>query len=274
MNKKIIVVLLGSGLLLTACGNEKTVRDADKPKPDAANLIVTITEASTPAQVLATLDKEVVLTFFSGIDKKSNNATVASFNLETCNETGVQFKDYPSLSIAPLGIDAKAFKVLSDYTYVNYQSSGTDFYIKDSKVKGSKFVKNNALSGSTLPNFEGLESIYGKKAPTECNIITSLASKLESKISKYDDTVNFEDKATISKNVVEAKDIVKGFVANFDKAKNTGTVLEGAKVMFWVSNEAKASNKLGGIIIYDKDGKTIGSFISFAPLPTQLEKAI
>ena len=110
--------------------------------------------------------------------------------------------------------------------------------------------------------------------PTECNIITSLASKLESKISKYDDTVNFEDKATISKNVVEAKDIVKGFVANFDKAKNAGTVLEGAKVMFWVSNEAKASNKLGGIIIYDKDGKTIGTFISFAPLPAQLEKAI
>lgn len=274
MNKKLIVLLIGSGMLLTACGNEKTTRVADKPKEDAANLIVTITEASTPADLIATLDKEATLTYFSGIDKKSNNATVASFNTETCDEIGVQFKDYPSLSIAPLGIDAKAFKSLSAYTSVNYQSSGSDFYVKNSKIKGSKFTKDNALSGGILPNFEGLESIYGKKAPTECNIVTSLASKLESKISKFDDTLNFEDKVNISKNLVEAKDIVKGYVANFDGSKNSGTILEGAKVMFWVSNDEKASNKLGGIIIYDKNGKTIGSFISLAPLPAELEKAI
>ena len=274
MNKKIITVLLGAGLLLTACGNEKVPVVEKKPVAADPSLIVTINEDSTPAQALATIGKEVTVTYFSGFDKKTNYATLANFNSVTCDETGVQFKDYPSYSIAPLGIEAKAYAFLAKYISLNYQKSGTDYYVRDTMSKGAEFVKNNTFTGKMLPYFPDLESIYGVKAPGLCNIVNGLSSKLESNMANFDKTVNFEDKDTIQKNLADPKGLSVGYVINFDKLKNTGTKLEGAKAMFWLNKDNQKGSKLGGIIIYNQEGLTIASLMFLSPVPQKLDSAI
>ena len=274
MNKKIITVLLGAGLLLTACGNEKVPVVEKKPVAADPSLIVTINEDSTPAEALATIGKEVTVTYFSGFGKKTNYATLANFNSVSCDETGVQFKNYPAYEMAPLGIDTKAYEFLAKYVSLNYQKSGTDYYVRDTMSKGAEFVKNNTFTGKMLPYFSDLESIYGVRAPSLCNILNGLPSKLENKMTPFDDTVNFEDKATISKLLSDPKSLAKGYVVSFDKLKNTGTKLEGAKSMFWLNKDTKSSNVLGGVVIYDKDGKTIASFMSISTLPKKLDSAI
>ena len=221
MNKKLIISFIAVGLLLTACGNSKstTVKIKTTPTPAAG---VIITDSSTSSDILGTLPAHSVISYFTGLDKTTNNALVAEFTSSNCIETGVQFKNYPTYSMVPLGIDTKAFDFLSKYKYVNYQSTASDFWVKDGMSTTAKFVKDDSYKGKMLPVFADLESLYGSSAPTVCNIFAGLKAKLEPTIVPFDDTYNFEDKANAQKQIADPKnkDKIKVYVASFDSLKN------------------------------------------------------